>query len=57
MGLIRKNQFQQYDKPYINCDFIKPDYGYLAKSFAMKYYKIQSESDLDGVLAGLDYNE
>lgn len=57
MGLIRKNQFQQYDKRYINCDFINPDYEYLCKSFAMKYYKVASESDLEGLLAVLDYKE
>ena len=57
MGLIRKNQFQQYDQRYINCDFINPDYEYLAKSFAIKYYKVKTETDLDGLLERLDYKE
>ncbi len=57
MGLIRKNQFQQYDERYINCDFINPDYEYLSKSFGMKYYKVQSKIDLEGLLAKLDYKK
>ena len=57
MGLIRKNQFQQYDERYINCDFINPDYEYLAKSFGLKYYKVQSEINLEGLLARLDYKK
>ncbi|MCW9024586.1 MAG: thiamine pyrophosphate-binding protein [Gammaproteobacteria bacterium] len=47
MGLIRKNQFQQYDKRFINCDFINPDYEYLARSFGIQYYKIEQESELE----------
>ncbi|MDX2502930.1 MAG: thiamine pyrophosphate-dependent enzyme [Gammaproteobacteria bacterium] len=57
MGLIRKNQFQQYDKHYINCDFVNPDYEFLSKSFGMKYYKVNSETDLKKLLAGLDYQK
>ena len=29
MGLIRKNQQQQYDERFINCDFINPDFAIL----------------------------
>lgn len=57
MGLIRKNQFQQYDERYINCDFINPDYEYLSKSFGINYRKIASETDLSGLLPGLDYDK
>ncbi len=57
MGLIRKNQFQQYDERYINCDFINPDYELLSRSFGMNYYKISTQSDLDGLLPSLDYYE
>ncbi len=54
MGLIRKNQFQQYDKRFINCDFINPDYAYLAKSFGIQYKKIVSTDDLNGLFSELD---
>lgn len=57
MGLIRKNQFQQYNKRYINCDFINPDYEYLCQSFAINYRKIASEADLDGLFSSLDYQQ
>lgn len=55
MGLIRKNQYQQYDQRFLNCDFINPDYGYLAKSFGMTYKRVNNEKDLDGLFARLDY--
>jgi acetolactate synthase-1/2/3 large subunit len=57
MGLIRKNQFQQYDKRFINCDFINPDYEYLCKSFGINYRKVVSETDLEGLLPSLDYKQ
>ncbi len=57
MGLIRKNQFQQYDERYINCDFVNPDYELLSQSFGMKHYKIANESDLKGLLPRLDYQQ
>jgi len=54
MGLIRKNQFQQYDERYINCDFINPDYKLLADSFGINYYSVNSDFDLQGLLAKID---
>jgi len=42
MGLIRKNQFQQYD------------YQLLAQSFGINYKKVETESDLDGLFTQLD---
>ncbi|MCK5263735.1 MAG: thiamine pyrophosphate-binding protein, partial [Gammaproteobacteria bacterium] len=47
MGLIRKNQFQQYEERFINCDFINPDYEVLAKSFGINHQRIENEDDLD----------
>lgn len=55
MGLIRKNQFQQYEKRFIDCDFVNPDYELLAKSFGIKYKKIAQPDDLDGLFEKLDY--
>jgi acetolactate synthase-1/2/3 large subunit len=47
MSLIRKNQFQLYDKRFIDCDFVNPDFHYLAMSFGINHKKIVAESDLD----------
>ena len=49
MGLIRKNQFQQYGQRFINCDFTNPDYAQLARSFGIGYAKVSSISDLDNL--------
>jgi len=55
MGLIRKNQFQQYDKRFIDCDFVNPDYQLLAESFGINYKKVVEISDLDGLFNNIDY--
>lgn len=57
MGLIRKNQFQQYDKRFIDCDFINPDYKLLAESFGIKYKKVEITDDLDGLFDSIDYHD
>ena len=54
MGLIRKNQFQQYDKRFINCDFINPDFETLAKSFGIHYRRIDNEADLEDMFQNCD---
>ena len=54
MGLIRKNQFQQYDKRFINCDFINPDFETLAKSFGIHYRRIDNEADLEDMFQTCD---
>ncbi|RDH81133.1 MAG: acetolactate synthase [endosymbiont of Galathealinum brachiosum] len=55
MGLIRKNQFQQYEKRFIDCDFVNPDYKLLADSFGIEYKKVELTSDLDGLFENIDY--
>ncbi len=57
MGLIRKNQFQQYDKRFINCDFINPDFKYLAKSFGINYKRIEQVNDLDGLFNQFNFEK
>ena len=57
MGLIRKNQFQQYEKRFIDCDFINPDYKILAESFGIKYKKVENAGDLDGLFENIDYHD
>ncbi|MDQ7074617.1 MAG: thiamine pyrophosphate-binding protein [Gammaproteobacteria bacterium] len=54
MGLIRKNQHQQYHDRFINCDFINPDYQQLAQSFGIEYKKVSSETDLDCLFSDFD---
>ncbi len=56
MGLIRKNQFQQYEERFIDCDFINPDYLLLSKSFGINYKKVESESDLDDLFESCDFS-
>ena len=56
MGLIRKNQSQQYQDRFINCDFINPDYAVLAKSFSINYSRIDKDADLDTVFANTDFS-
>ena len=54
MGLIRKNQSQLYDERFINCDFINPDFAYLAKSFGINHKKISSDADVDDLFTYSD---
>lgn len=57
MGLIRKNQHQQYNERYLNCDFVNPDFEYLARSFGIKHKRIENGADLDGLFEELDFNK
>jgi len=57
MGLIRKNQFQQYEERYIDCDFINPDYKLLAQSFGIQYKKIETEDDMQGLFNNIKYKD
>jgi len=56
MGLIRKNQFQQYEERYIDCDFVNPDYKLFAQSFGIEYKRIETESDMQGLFDNIEYN-
>jgi acetolactate synthase-1/2/3 large subunit len=54
MGLIRKNQNQQYDQRYIACDFANPDFGLLARSFGIGHRRVERVEDIDAVFNDLD---
>ena len=54
MGLIRKNQFQQYQGRYIDCDFINPDFALLARSFGIEHLRIEQQSDIERMFTDLD---
>ena len=56
MGLIRKNQFQQYEERFINCDFTNPDYEMLAKSFGINHQRIENEDDLNKLFSSTDFS-
>ncbi len=55
MGLIRKNQYQQYNKRFIDCDFVNPDYAELAKAFGIGYSRIDSEADIAAVFSSMNF--
>jgi len=54
MGLIRKNQYQQYEGRYIDCDFVNPDYRRLADAFGMAHRRVEREADVDALFEELD---
>jgi acetolactate synthase-1/2/3 large subunit len=54
MGLIRKNQHQHYNERFINCDFINPDFNFLAQSFGINYSRIVTEADVDALFTSCD---
>jgi len=55
MGLIRKNQYQNYDEHYIDCDFINPDYSQMMKSFGFSYQRIENEMDIQRTFETVDF--
>ncbi len=56
MGLIRKNQFQNYGERYIDCDFVNPDYRQLAASFGLSYQRIENQADVQQVFGAVDFS-
>lgn len=54
MGLIRKNQTQQYNRRFIDCDFTNPDYAQLAQAFGIHYRHVASEHDLEALFTNND---
>ncbi len=54
MGLIRKNQSQQYNERFIDCDFVNPGFKDLARSFGIDYKKIATQADIDDLFSSCD---
>ena len=54
MGLIRKTQHKVYDQRFIDCDFVNPDFHFLAKSFGIAHLRIDNENDLDTLFSSYD---
>jgi acetolactate synthase-1/2/3 large subunit len=57
MGLIRKNQFQQYDGRYIDCDFVNPDFGALAGAFGIRHFRLERPADADTLFRDADLGD
>lgn len=57
MGLIRKNQFQQYDQRFIDCDFVNPDYVHFARSFGINHSRVDTVDDLDSLFQSMDFTQ
>jgi acetolactate synthase-1/2/3 large subunit len=56
LGLIRKNQHQQYEQRFLDCDFKNPDYALLAQSFGINHFKIETDADCEQVFAQADFH-
>jgi acetolactate synthase-1/2/3 large subunit len=54
MGLIRKNQHQQYGDRFIDCDFVNPDYEAMARAFGVGYRRVEEEAHVDALFESLD---
>jgi acetolactate synthase-1/2/3 large subunit len=54
MGLIRKNQHQQYQQRFISCDFVNPDFALLAQAFGIRYKRVETSADIDALFADYD---
>lgn len=57
MGLIRKNQDQQYRQRFIDCDFTNPDLELFARSLGVHYYRADSSAAIDGLFRELDLEQ
>jgi acetolactate synthase-1/2/3 large subunit len=55
LGLVRKNQFYNYSGRFIASEFVNPDYGKLAESFGISYFRVESEADADRVFGNVDF--
>ena len=56
MGLIRKNQHQQYRQRFIDCDFVNPDLRQLAGAFGVTHHLVDNLDSLDHLFATADLN-
>jgi acetolactate synthase-1/2/3 large subunit len=54
MGLIRKNQHQQYGQRFTSCDFVNPDFRLLAQSFGLGYRRVGDAADIDALFTEVD---
>ncbi len=57
MGLIRKNQHQQYAQRFIDCDFVNPDFALLARAFGIRHKRVERPEDVDELFAHFDLTD
>ena len=55
LGLVRKNQFYNYNGRFIASEFVNPDYRKLADSFSINYFRVASQADADSVFGAVDF--
>ncbi len=53
--LVRKNQFYNYSGRFIASEFINPDFGKLAESFGINYFRVTSQPEADKVFEIVDF--
>jgi len=56
LGLIRKNQHQQYGQRFLDCDFKNPDYALLAQSFGITHFRVENTADCQQVFEQADFH-
>jgi acetolactate synthase-1/2/3 large subunit len=54
LGLIRKNQYQQFEGRFLDCDFVNPDFALLAASFGIRHFRIAEDTDAEALFQRLD---
>ncbi|HRH79531.1 MAG TPA: thiamine pyrophosphate-binding protein [Thiobacillaceae bacterium] len=57
MGLIRKNQYQLYGERYIDCEFVNPDFGLLARSFGIRHHRLTTGADVEALFGHADLTD
>lgn len=55
LGLVRKNQFYNYNGRFIASDFVNPNYKKLADSFGINYFNVSTEADVEAVFRKVDF--
>ena len=54
LGLIRKNQYQQFEGRFLDCDFVNPDFALLAAAFGIQHFRIADEADGEALFRRID---
>ena len=54
LGLIRKNQYQQFEGRFLDCDFVNPDFALLAAAFGIQHFRIADEADGETLFRRID---
>ncbi len=55
LGLVRKNQFYNYNGRFIASEFVNPDYRKLSESFSINYFRVDSQAGADSIFRAADF--